>query len=157
MFQMWIPAPNIFAASLEIGIILLWTFILGMMMWWIIKPKTHHDAFDVLEEIPEVKASYALQKKVEKKPLLPDAQDDLKIIVGITPKVEKLLHEQGIYTFESIVQEDVAWLEALLLQGGPSFQKYSPVTWPDQARLADHAKWTELEEYQEILTKSEKQ
>lgn len=127
-------------------------------MGWILKPRSIVSS-DVLEEVWEVKPSYAQEKKIEKKSLISDwvqQKDDLKIIVGITPKVERFLQEKGIVSFEDIVREDVAGLEVLLLEAGPSYGKYSPVTWPDQARLASHAKWTELEEYQEILTRSEK-
>lgn len=158
MFQPGAPTTTLFDASLEIGIILLGTFILGMMMGWIIKPRYEYET-DVLEEVGAVKPSYAATKKIEKKPLVTHTEgenDDLKLIVGINAKVEKFLHEKGITTFEDIVREDVAGLEVLLLDGGASFQKYSPVTWPDQARLAAHKKWTELEEYQEILARSEK-
>jgi hypothetical protein len=31
---------------------------------------------------------------------------------------------------------------------------HNPVTWPDQAKLAMQKKWTELEEYQDILNKA---
>lgn len=158
MFQTGSPTTTLLDASLEIGIILLGTFILGMMMGWILKPRAaiNQREEDILEKVTQVKPSYALEKKIEKKPLISQDGDDLKIIHGITPKIEKLFHEQGIMSFEDIVREDVAGLEALLLQAGTSFQKVSPVTWPDQARLAAHGKWTELEEYQEILASSEK-
>jgi predicted flap endonuclease-1-like 5' DNA nuclease len=158
MFQSGSPTTTLLDASLEIGVILLGTFILGMMMWWILKPR-NPIIEDVLEEIGEVKPSYAWEKKVEKKNLiLPTLwqQDDFKIIQGITPKLEKFLRENNIQTFDDIVREDVAWLEAILLKWAWSFQKISPITWPDQARLAAHWKWTELEEYQEILAMSEK-
>ena len=127
-------------------------------MGWIIKPRYEYET-DVLEEVGAVKPSYAATKKIEKKPLVTHTEgqnDDLKLIVGINAKVEKFLHEKGIVSFEDIVREDVAGLEVLLLEAGPSYGKYSPVTWPDQARPPSHEKWTELEDYQEILTRSEK-
>ena len=110
MFQPGIPTTTLLDASLEIGIILLGTFILGMMMGWIVKPRYVPES-DVLEDIGEVKPSYAAGKKLEKKILISevkDQDDDLKIIVGITPKIEKFLHEKGVTSFEDIVREDVA-------------------------------------------------
>ena len=33
---------------------------------------------------------------------------------------------------------------------------HNPAAWPDQARLASEEKWSEFEEYQEILNKVKK-
>lgn len=116
-------------------------------MGWIVKPS--HKKIDVLENIPDIKPSYVGKKKIQT-PLLPK-DDELTLIDGITPKVQKLLQTKGITTFQDIVDEDVAGLEALLLNAGTGYDTISPIAWPDQARLALHHKWSELEEYQEIL------
>lgn len=115
MFQTTLPTTTLFEASLEIGIILAGTFILGMMLGWIIKP-SQKSSEDVLENIPDIKPSYALTKKSLKTKNILSETDDLKIIEGISPKVEKFLHEHGIKSFEDIASEDVAGLEALLLE-----------------------------------------
>ena len=66
--------------------------------------------------------------------------DDLKLIEGIGPKVEALMHEKGIYTFAQIAAEAQAvgeiqkWLDDL------GWQFLLPDTWPEQARLAEQAK-----------------
>ena len=148
MFQTALPTTTIFEASCEIGIILAGTFILGLMMGWILKPNSK--GVDILEVMPEVKPSYVRAKKIEKVSTATQAQD-LTLIDGLTPKVIKLLWEKWVKSFEDIVEEDVAGLEVILSSAGASFKNISPVTWPDQARLAIQHKWSELEEYQEIL------
>ena len=60
----------------------------------------------------------ALQKATPKKPRLhkepPKKVDDLKMISGIGPKLEKLLHELGVYTFRQIASwgpAEIRWVD----------------------------------------------
>jgi predicted flap endonuclease-1-like 5' DNA nuclease len=69
----------------------------------------------------------------------------------VGPAIEKLLKKHGVHTFSDIISTDVSGLEEVLKQGGSKFKMHVPATWPDQARLADSQKWSELEEYQDIL------
>ncbi|HHN67556.1 MAG TPA: NADH-quinone oxidoreductase subunit NuoE [Thermopetrobacter sp.] len=60
----------------------------------------------------------ALQQAAPKKPRLhktpPKRVDDLKMISGIGPKLEKLLHELGVYTFRQIASwgaAEIRWVD----------------------------------------------
>ncbi len=47
----------------------------------------------------------------------PEKADDLKMIAGIGPKIEKILHDLGIYTFAQIASwgpEEIKWVDQRL-------------------------------------------
>ncbi len=77
--------------------------------------------------------------------------DDLKIVEGIGPKIEGLLHEAGIKTWSELAATSETLLVKMLDEAGPRFQMHNPATWPEQARMADAADWEALEKYQEEL------
>ncbi len=78
-------------------------------------------------------------------------KDDLKIVEGIGPKIEELLHNNGIKTWEELSKSTKQRLENILRNAGDRFRMHDPSTWPEQAMLADEGKWDELEEYQDFL------
>jgi hypothetical protein len=78
-----------------------------------------------------------------------DGADDLKRIEGIGPKVEKLLNEIGIRSFEDLAGADAVDLEKKLDQAG--LQMMDPKGWVEQAKLAARGEWAELEKLQEGL------
>jgi predicted flap endonuclease-1-like 5' DNA nuclease len=78
-------------------------------------------------------------------------QDDLKAIEGIGPKIENLLHEAGIKTWQKLSETDVSILHSILEKAGPRYQLASPDTWPKQAKLAAEGKWDDLQVYQDSL------
>ena len=131
-------------ASVEIFILLWGSFIFGVFFWWLIKPKKYHEDIAKISSVKEKK----LLQKIEE-----EIGDDLKLIEGIWPAVEKVLQKYGVKSYNDIIVEGVTGLEEILKQAGGRFEKYNPATWPDQARLARSKKWRELEEYQEILSK----
>lgn len=65
-------------------------------------------------------------------------RDDLTVIEGIGPGVEKLLNDNGIYTFQQLADADIDELNAWLNHKGWDYM--DPKTWPYQAELADKAK-----------------
>lgn len=77
------------------------------------------------------------------------ALDDLTIVEGIGPKIAQLLHEKGIFTFGELAETSPEFLSELLrthhIPG-------SPVTWPEQARLAALGDWDGLKTLQQNLT-----
>lgn len=77
--------------------------------------------------------------------------DDLKIVEGIGPKIEKLLNAAGIYTFGQLSATSVDTIQQILDNAGPRFQVHNPGTWPRQAELANQGKWEELEQWQQDL------
>ncbi|MEM8583185.1 MAG: helix-hairpin-helix domain-containing protein [Bacteroidota bacterium] len=64
------------------------------------------------------------------------AQDDLKKIQGIGPKVESLLNEAGINSFEQLANTTVKKLEAILEKAGSTFQSMDPSPWKALAKEA---------------------
>lgn len=78
-------------------------------------------------------------------------KDDLKIIEGIGEKIELILNERGIYTFEHLAKVSFNDLEEILDAAGPRFQIHNPGTWPEQAALAKEGNWEALRSLQERL------
>jgi predicted flap endonuclease-1-like 5' DNA nuclease len=72
-------------------------------------------------------------------------RDNLKLIEGIGPKVEELMNNAHIFTFEQLSNSSPAQLLEILRKAGQNFQMHDPTTWPEQAYLAREGKWTELE------------
>ena len=62
------------------------------------------------------------------------AADDFKLIDGIGPKVESVLHSAGITTFEQIADSDPDQIRQILTDAGPRYRVINPDGWPDQAR-----------------------
>lgn len=79
-------------------------------------------------------------------------QDDLKAVEGIGPKIEQLLHANGINTWRALSETSVEHIQAILTAAGPSFALADPGTWPEQAGMAADGRWDELQQYQDFLT-----
>lgn len=78
------------------------------------------------------------------------APDDLKIIEGIGPKIESILHDAGIRTLAQLAATDVSQLEQIVREDAGIRIAY-PDTWPEQAHLAHEGQWDALETLQEEL------
>lgn len=78
-------------------------------------------------------------------------RDDLKVVEGIGPKIEKLLKDAGINTWEKLSESDADDIQKILDAAGSKFKLSTPKTWPQQAKLAHEEKWEELDEYQDFL------
>ena len=77
--------------------------------------------------------------------------DDLKVVEGIGPKIEELLHNSGIYTFVQLSTTETDQIRAVLNAGGDRFAIADPTTWPAQARMAAFGQWDELKQWQDEL------
>ena len=77
--------------------------------------------------------------------------DDLTIVEGIGPKIEKLCRAEGITTWYGLSQANMATLEDMLDKAGPRFQLHDPGTWPRQADLLARGKWEEFQELTDHL------
>ncbi|MBK6619712.1 MAG: 50S ribosomal protein L27 [Saprospirales bacterium] len=132
-------------------------------------------AVDVAPAVEEATEAPVAKKKEPKEPKAPEAkaaesapkagksekitlpsgkkitQDDLKIVEGIGPKIEELLHEGGIKTWSELANADLAKIQAILDEAGPRYRVHDPATWAKQANLAAEGNWAELEEYQAKL------
>lgn len=78
-------------------------------------------------------------------------KDDLKKIEGIGPKIEELLNNAGIETFNTLSSKSRDSIKELLNEAGPQFRMHEPETWPHQAKLAANGEWDQLQEYQDFL------
>ena len=100
-------------------------------------------AEEVPEKIKPVKAEKIVLpsgKKINK--------DDLKVVEGVGPKIEGLLNEGGIHTWNDLATADLDKVQAILDAAGPRYRIHNPATWAKQALMANEEKWEELEEYQ---------
>ena len=93
--------------------------------------------------------------KSKEKIVLPSGKkivkDDLKVVEGIGPKIEGLLNEIEVFTWNDLANASTDKLQAMLDEAGPRYRIHDPATWSKQAELADNAEWETLEEYQERL------
>ncbi len=77
--------------------------------------------------------------------------DDLKIVEGIGPKIEKLLNDDGIFTWLELANAPVERIQQILDNAGPNYKIHNPATWGKQAQYAHDGLWDELKEYQDFL------
>lgn len=76
--------------------------------------------------------------------------DDLKIIEGIGPAIDKLLQANGIATFQQLAAAPVEKLVEILTSARLGHLA-DPATWGEQASLAAEGRWEELQVLQRTL------
>ncbi|MCA0455088.1 MAG: hypothetical protein LCI00_14030 [Chloroflexi bacterium] len=81
----------------------------------------------------------------------PAKPDDLKVIEGIGPKMEKALHAAGITTFAQLSGASEGEINAAILAAGMRFAPSVP-TWAEQASYAANGDFVGLETYQKTLS-----
>lgn len=86
----------------------------------------------------------------------PIKRDDLKVVEGIGPKIEELLNNAGIFSFEQLAHSKADKIKKILEEAGSRFQMHDPTTWPQQAELAAKGKWEELKSLQDKLNAGRK-
>ena len=77
--------------------------------------------------------------------------NDLKVVEGIGPKIEGLLKEGGITTWQELADTSTDRIQEILNAAGPRYKLAVPRTWPQQARLAANGEWAELKSLQDNL------
>lgn len=133
MFSNITQAYDLTDATFEIFFMLFIIFLLWYLLAWLIhKPRVSSASVVV----------WKTQRQV----------DNLKIIEGVWPKIESILNDAGIYSFWELIDADIAGLEKILESAGSKYQMHNPKTWPDQAELAMEWRWSELKEYQDLLS-----
>ena len=100
----------------------LFTFVLGLLVGWLIEWVI--DYFYWRRRSPEREVVYAPQavaesrvapvREVEPAPAVKVTPDDLKVIKGIGPVIERKLNEAGVYTFEQLGNLTTADLRRIL-------------------------------------------
>lgn len=139
-------------ATLEILIMLGVAFILGYMFRWLQNRFwgcEHCVESEIEAEIRTLKAEQSSHTKVVT--ASKHAQDDLKVIEGIGPKISELLHDAGITTWSKLADATPSKLSEVLQNAGERFRLHDPSTWPEQSALARDGKWDELEKLQTSL------
>ena len=81
----------------------------------------------------------------------PVVLDDLKVVEGIGPTVEEVLHGAGISTWTALASSTPQQLRAILDTAGDRFRTHDPATWPQQAVLAVGGHWDALRALQDGL------
>ncbi|HNF48038.1 MAG TPA: hypothetical protein PKO18_00415 [Chitinophagales bacterium] len=79
------------------------------------------------------------------------AENDLKLVEGIGPKIEELFHAAGIKTWKELSETSIERCREILDAGGERFQMHDPATWPRQCALMYEGKWQELKDWQDKL------
>jgi len=75
--------------------------------------------------------------------------DDLTVVIGIGPKIARLLMDHGITTWKALSETSPAAItEILLHDGGERYRIHNPETWPHQALLLHEGRWDELKDLQ---------
>ena len=78
-------------------------------------------------------------------------KNDLKIVEGIGSKIESLLHNAGISTWQNLSEASTEEIQDILDEGGENYAIHNPSTWSKQALLAYEGKWQELKDLQEEM------
>lgn len=75
--------------------------------------------------------------------------NDLKIIEGIGPKIENLLQESKIDSWEGLSETVASDLKKILDAAGSKFKMHDPTSWPIQAKMAVNNEWKNLKTWQD--------
>lgn len=94
--------------------------------------------------VPDMKQAAEIFGKIYK-------ADDLKIVEGIGPRIEELLHAAGINSWAQLSENTPEKLKSILEAGGEQFKLHDPSTWPHQGKLAAQGLWKELKDLQDKL------
>ncbi len=87
-----------------------------------------------------------ISKPAEARTIVPD---DLKAVMGIGPKIARLLMNRGITTWKALSEAAPEYLrEVLISDGGERFRINNPESWPHQALLLHEGRFDELKEVQ---------
>jgi predicted flap endonuclease-1-like 5' DNA nuclease len=89
---------------------------------------------------------------IEVAPTESTRRDDLKVVEGIGPKIEELLNNCGIYTFDQLANTHPDQIRSILEAAGPRYQIHNPETWPAQSSMAAMGRWDDLTDWQGKLS-----
>ena len=105
---------------------------------------------ETVTEEPVVEAAPAPEAVVETPTADADtAEDDLKKIEGVGPKIESLMKEGGLKTWTQVAAASPESIKEILVAAGSRYQMHDPTSWPLQAGMAAEGKWDELEKWQD--------
>ena len=108
------------------------------------KGKVETEVKEEVAPVAETPAPVAAEPKA-KASKAKSTGDDLKIIEGIGPKIEEILHEAGINSFAALAAKSADEVREILVAQGSRYKMHDPGTWAQQAQLAADGKMDELE------------
>ncbi len=79
------------------------------------------------------------------------ARDDLKIVEGIGPVLERVLNEAGYTTWAAVADASPEDLATAMVAADERHRIHDPGTWPRQARLAHLGEFEALKALQDVL------
>ena len=99
------------------------------------------------------KVAAAAPKQAAKKDIYAALKNDnLQVVEGIGPKMDEVLKKHGITTWAALEAKSSTEVRAILDKENPTrYRIIDPVTWPEQARLANAGEWDDLITYQKRL------
>lgn len=77
--------------------------------------------------------------------------DNLRIVEGIGPKIEKLLKDNDVPDLNTLADASEKRLREILFSAGSRYRIHDPTTWPKQASLAVNGEMEQLQELQDKL------
>ncbi len=83
-------------------------------------------------------------------------ENDLKIVEGIGPKIEKLLKKAGLNTWKKLAGAETKTIQSILDKAGSNYSLADPKTWAKQSNLAATGDWEKLKKIQESLISRKK-
>ncbi|MFY0645079.1 MAG: hypothetical protein JXR19_11480 [Bacteroidia bacterium] len=78
-------------------------------------------------------------------------KDDLTIIEGVGPKIQSLLNEGGVHSYDQIIQMNPQAIRDILIKSGPTYAVHDPTTWAEQSVLAKNGEIEKLKMLQKEL------
>jgi predicted flap endonuclease-1-like 5' DNA nuclease len=119
------------------------------------KPKSKAKAKPAAEaKVPATKEAPAEKEIAPKKAASKDTaekSDNLKIIEGVGPKIEEILHNSGLKSYSQVSDTTPDAIREILIAAGSRYKMHDPTTWPEQAKLAASGEFDKLKELQDSL------
>jgi len=129
--------------------------IIAQQVSWVIPEKQSTAA--AASPTPTKAPKKETKAKISSPTIIEVSTDKLRLIEGIGPKIEGLLHEAGILTFVDLATAKQAMLKDILDKAGSRYRMHDPRTWGEQAALAADGKMKELKAWQKELKGGKKQ
>ena len=96
-------------------------------------------------------SSTAPNPNTEDKNVFYTQSDNFQKLEGVGPAIEETLKTAGIRTYKQLAESDYSTLKSILMSKGSKFVMHDPRNWPKQAKLAQDAKWDELDKLKDEL------
>lgn len=133
---------------LEILIIIATSFLLGYLLHKSVftSPKKEVVTETKIQEQPAANIVHTTPKIISETKTIDrsSVKDDLKVVEGIGPAIEKLLNREGINTYWQLAETSTTRLLEILTKAGPLYLNHGESTWAEQATLLRDGKMDEF-------------